>query len=84
MEDGKKVQCPKCGSKTLLLVENWNNGIQFEYNDGLVHHEGVMVEGAPLSVEASCQDCEHTWKLRGVTQIREIASRPDVGSWWDS
>ena len=65
-----KVKCPKCGSKTLDLIEIWQNTITWRATDGwLDRQSGAMGDGFPQKVEGRCGLCNHGWTVRSASQI---------------
>lgn len=69
----KAIKCPKCRAKNLVLTELWHNhAIEFEYENGAITSRGSLSEGDPYKVDAWCKSCDHTWTLRGVTQITDV------------
>lgn len=69
-----KASCPKCGSKSLILLEVWKgHSITWEQIDGKFDvKDGSLEAGSAFRVEARCKDCKHTWKLRNANQIYDI------------
>lgn len=66
------MKCSKCRSKNLYFTELWkDHSIEFDIVDGKL--EGYSMEpGYPYKVEATCKECGHSWRLRGITQITEL------------
>lgn len=76
METKKKLpRCPKCRGRVDYIHETYE--MIYEYNlseDGVnFDREGHQVD-AELSgkVFAHCGSCAHYWRLKGISQIREL------------
>jgi len=70
----RQCYCPKCKCKDLILKEVWNGHyITFDYNEGMIVGKGNLEVGNPYKVEAFCNNCNHEWTLKGVTQIGDVA-----------
>ncbi len=70
----RQCVCPKCKSTNLTLTELWkNHSIQFQYRNGKVIGEGNLEPGYPYKVEAFCNECNHEWRLKKVTQIIDVS-----------
>lgn len=68
----KKIKCPRCGAEPIILTEEWRGHvIEFEVFNGQRQREGILSDGEPCRVFATC-NCEHTWRLRGANQIWSI------------
>ena len=68
----RRCVCPKCKSSDLILTELWkNHSIQWHLN-GETLGKGNAEPGDPYRVEAFCNECNHEWRLRGVTQITDV------------
>ena len=66
-------KCPKCKDTPYCLTELWNgHTIEFTITDGEISQDGVQEVGFPCGVIANCK-CGHFWRLRGITQITDIA-----------
>jgi hypothetical protein len=75
-----KIKCPKCGAAPKMLTEEWTgSGIQREVINGMLDDVGEKFYGRPCGVNARCSNCDHGWRLRGVTQITEVYV-PGVGA----
>ena len=72
-----KIKCPKCKSAPAYLEEFWvDHSIQFDINDaGEISEVGILCPGVPSHVVAVCDSCEHTWRLRNVSQITELQEK---------
>lgn len=81
------VRCPGCraAGDSIVLLELWRDHvIEFQQNaDGTIQAEGVLRDGSPYGVQAWCLECDHHWRLRGITQItllrRENNKNPSSG-----
>jgi hypothetical protein len=62
----------------ILLHECCKTHMTFEQNvDGTIDPAGFSADGAdPYKVVAACLVCKHTWRIRGVTQITNLAGYP--------
>ena len=68
----RRCVCPKCKSSDLILTELWkNHSIQWHLN-GETLGKGNAEPEDPYRVEAFCNECNHEWRLRGVTQITDV------------
>ena len=68
-----KIKCPKCKKSELVLSELWmNHSVRFIYDNGEIIVDGNLEPGDPYRVEAFCENCGHSWKLRNVTQVTDI------------
>lgn len=68
----RRCICPKCKSSDLILTELWiNHSIQWHLN-GETLGKGNAEPGDPYKVKAFCNECNHEWRLRGVTQISDV------------
>jgi len=47
--------------------------ITFDYNEGMIVGKGNLEVGNPYKVEAFCNNCNHEWTLKGVTQIVDVS-----------
>lgn len=70
-----KVQCPKCKSRDLTLIEVWKgHDITWEQREGLFDRDdGVLEAGSPYKVEAKCSSCRHHWTIRKALQIDDVS-----------
>lgn len=70
----KPRRCPRCGSTPLRFWEYWTGFTTvFEADkDGHPEEIGLHKEGDPTHVIADCK-CGHSWRLRGVLQITDLA-----------
>lgn len=69
------IKCPKCGSPPIQYREVWGGKeYQFCVKGGEIEEHGYVMEPDPEYVIAECGNpkCNHTWRLRGVSQITEI------------
>ena len=66
-------RCPKCKSQKVEIVELWINH-SISWGPGDYENEGNLEQGEPGHVEGKCQNCKHTWRFRGITQINS--------DWW--
>jgi len=68
------VRCPKCRSDDLCLTETTEATMSFRQGcDGTIWREWGSEEfGNIIRTEAFC-GCGHSWKLRGITMISELA-----------
>jgi hypothetical protein len=69
-----KVNCPKCKSKTLTLVECWkDHTIEWEQENGKFRmQDGCLNPGDAYKVQARCSECNHAWTIRGALQISDV------------
>ena len=69
-----RIACPKCGSKSLSLLEQWETAIDFRVTDGWLDRASGNIDGnggsggRPVKVRAIC-DCGHEWTVRNAHQI---------------
>ena len=69
----RRCVCPRCRKADLTLTELWRgHSVQFSYKDGKIVGKGNLEVGDPYKVEAFCNDCNHEWRLKRVTQISDI------------
>jgi len=70
-----KLKCPKCRKQNLFLSEVWDgNGIWFTVKDGVMPDEADdHFQGAPVYVRALCTDCRHEWRVRGASEVADLA-----------
>jgi hypothetical protein len=55
----------------------WNNfPLEFAVTDGKIDEEGILGTGDPHHIIATCGECDHNWRLRGVSQIDELRVSP--------
>lgn len=74
IQNVRQCVCPKCKSTDLTLTELWkNHSIQFQYRNGKIIYKGNLEPGDPYKVEAFCNDCNHEWRLKKVTQITDVS-----------
>lgn len=68
------VNCPKCRSNNLYLIEVWkDHTIQFDSISGQFDEtDGVLEPGNPYKVEAKCKACNHQWTIRKSVQISDL------------
>lgn len=67
-------KCPKCKSQRVRIVELWS-GHSITWEPDSFEDEGVLDEGSPHHVEGECLNCEHTWRLRHISQVQQ--------RWWE-
>jgi len=47
--------------------------VLINYKNGKILGKGNLESGDPYKVEAFCNDCNHEWRLKGITQISEVS-----------
>ena len=58
------------------MFTEWWSGHSIESTvEMMMTGEGVQKEGDPTHVIATCGDCQHDWRVRGVQQITEVIER---------
>lgn len=62
-------KCPKCRSQNVELIEIWDATISWIPNDPYFN-DGNLNPGDPQKVEARCLNCNHTWRIRKITQVQ--------------
>jgi hypothetical protein len=72
------AQCPRCGSRTLTIIESSIAMTDFEQTDGVIGTEGFHHHGCIFRVDCRCHGCGHKWKPRGAIQITDFDSRPET------
>jgi Zn finger protein HypA/HybF involved in hydrogenase expression len=67
-------RCPKCKSRNLTLEEVSSVGMQFHVcEDGTIRRVyGAGKDYDIDHVDATCGDCRHTWRLRGLIHVGQL------------
>lgn len=69
----KPRKCPKCKGKIAEYMERMYGYISWDVNnDGQPTNDGIQNPGEPCGVWATCGDCGHIWKLKGIHQIDNL------------
>jgi DNA-directed RNA polymerase subunit RPC12/RpoP len=64
------IKCPKCSSKSIVLVELYECRVYVYTPDGILTEPHIMnlKPGDIIDLGAACMECEHTWKVRKALQ----------------
>ena len=69
----RRIRCPECGGAELALQESIVCFATFQQHaDGSIDTEGWNSEGGYFRVDATCDSCKCTWRVRGAKQITDI------------
>lgn len=60
--------CPRCHSRNVSITEFWKDHTVVILPDS---DEGIQNEGEPYKVTGRCLACDHRWRFRGITQIKD-------------
>lgn len=63
----KKPKCGKCKSSKIAFTEFYI--CTSHWDSGSAYDNGISRNGYPEYVIATCEDCDHAWRLRGVSQV---------------
>lgn len=63
-----KLRCPKCRSSSYELAETIPEDVIYTVVNGVMPDEATDHRpGDPVALHASCMNCDHHWKPRGVS-----------------
>jgi hypothetical protein len=66
------IKCPYCRGEPSYYIEHWE-GLSIVFDAGSFDSYGTLDPGNPYRVSAVCADCGRVWRLRGVSQVTDIA-----------
>ena len=69
----RKIFCPKCKSKKLILYEMFIGHVSYKQSEiGVDWINHKPLKSHPCYVTAECEDCKYMWRLRGITQLTSL------------
>ena len=57
-------KCPKCGSRSFQICDEWVNDLIYEVTEGVVVAEGAGSGGEHIRTTCYCRKCGHIWHPR--------------------
>lgn len=68
------IKCPKCGGKSIELIELYECGVYVYALNGILVEPHVMnlEPGDIIGLNARCMECGHTWKVRKSSQWPDL------------
>lgn len=68
------MRCPRCGTAELSIVEKSDAFTTFDQDaDGRIVPAGFNSHGLITGLSARCGPCKHHWRVRGASQITDVA-----------
>lgn len=71
-----RCKCPRCGSRSIYLIEEGIWISSYQVDDGVLDREGFFEPGEIYKVRGDCRRCRHSWTIRGAVQITDCYSDP--------
>lgn len=64
--------CPICKSLPIVLNEKQESTLQYcMKGNGKVTENQIITEIKPIAVYGICCNCDHEWKIEGITQANQ-------------